>query len=212
MSTLHLPPGLTYDRPLVETASGGTVDWVNYKKIKLYTNAFVISDDSRRALLGLKKRGFGVGLWNGFGGKVDPEETSLQAAIRELEEEAGIKAPLEQCGTLFFAVDGVEAAFNIDIYRAYEYTGTITESEEMRPKWFSVQEALLPWSNLPASADHAPAGDPAELPPIPLEQMWADDEFWMPLMFAGRYFVGRADFNADNKMLKWWFAASPPSP
>ena len=46
MSTLQLPPGLTYDGPLVETASGGAVDWVDYKKIKLYTNAFVISADS----------------------------------------------------------------------------------------------------------------------------------------------------------------------
>ncbi|PIL27735.1 hypothetical protein GSI_10888 [Ganoderma sinense ZZ0214-1] len=212
MSTLQLPPGLTYDRPLVETTRGGVVDWVDYKSVKLYTNAFVISPDSRKVLLGLKKRGFGVGLWNGFGGKVDPEETPLQAAIRELEEEAGIKAPLEQCGTLFFAVDGVDAAFNIDVYRAYEYTGTITESDEMRPQWFSVQDDLLPRGHLPANTGHAPAEDSAELPPVPLEQMWADDEFWMPLMFARRYFVGRADFNADNKMLKWWFAGSPPAP
>ncbi|KAM5543709.1 hypothetical protein V8D89_002326 [Ganoderma adspersum] len=104
----------------------GAVDWVDYKNIKPHTNVFVISADSRRVLLGLKKRGLGVGLWNGFGGKVDPEETPLQAAIRELE--VGIKAPLEQCGTLFFAVDSVDAAFNIDVYRAYEYTGTITQS------------------------------------------------------------------------------------
>ena len=47
MSTLQLPPGLTYDGPLVETASGGAVDWVDYKKIKLYTNAFVISGGAR---------------------------------------------------------------------------------------------------------------------------------------------------------------------
>lgn len=82
----------------------------------------------------------------------------------------------------------------------------------MRPKWFSVQDTLLPRNKLPARGDEAPAEDPAELLPIPLEQMWADDEFWMPLMFARRYFVGRADFNADNKMLRWWFGASPPSP
>lgn len=33
-------------------------------------------------LLGLKKRGFGVGKWNGFGGKVEPGETIPQAAAR----------------------------------------------------------------------------------------------------------------------------------
>ena len=82
----------------------------------------------------------------------------------------------------------------------------------MRPKWFSVQDDLLPQSSLPAKANHAPAEDSSELPPIPLEQMWADDKFWMPLMFARRYFVGRADFSADDKMTRWWFAGSPASP
>ncbi|XP_013792352.1 7,8-dihydro-8-oxoguanine triphosphatase-like [Limulus polyphemus] len=33
-------------------------------------------------LLGLKKRGFGKGKWNGFGGKVEPSETIEQAAKR----------------------------------------------------------------------------------------------------------------------------------
>jgi 8-oxo-dGTP diphosphatase / 2-hydroxy-dATP diphosphatase len=33
-------------------------------------------------LLGLKKKGFGKGKWNGFGGKVEKNETILEAAIR----------------------------------------------------------------------------------------------------------------------------------
>ncbi len=41
-------------------------------------------------LLGMKKRGFGAGKWNGFGGKVEKGESNTQAAIRELEEESGI--------------------------------------------------------------------------------------------------------------------------
>ena len=38
-------------------------------------------------LLGMKKRGFGTGKWNGFGGKVEVGETVADAAQRELEEE-----------------------------------------------------------------------------------------------------------------------------
>jgi len=38
----------------------------------------------------MKKRGFGAHLWNGFGGKVDPNETITAAAIREMEEESGV--------------------------------------------------------------------------------------------------------------------------
>ena len=47
MSTLNLPPGLEYDGPLVETANGGAQKWVEYQKIKLYTNAFVILNDQK---------------------------------------------------------------------------------------------------------------------------------------------------------------------
>ena len=46
---------------------------------KLYTLAFVL--DAGRILLGMKKRGFGAGRWNGFGGKVDPGE-SIEAAAK----------------------------------------------------------------------------------------------------------------------------------
>lgn len=35
-----------------------------------------------QVLLGMKKRGFGQGRWNGFGGKVEKGETILEAAKR----------------------------------------------------------------------------------------------------------------------------------
>ena len=77
-----------------------------------------------------------------LGGKVEPEETSQQAALRELEvrqngsmealakivqEEAGITAPLQHAGTLLFTTGVEEAAYLIEVYRADEYTGVVTE-------------------------------------------------------------------------------------
>ncbi len=50
-----------------------------------------------RVLLGMKKRGFGMGKWNGFGGKVDPGETLLAAALREMQEESGVAVSPETC-------------------------------------------------------------------------------------------------------------------
>ena len=49
-------------------------------KKKQFTLVFVL--DESRILLGLKKRGFGCGRWNGFGGKVEAGETIAEAAKR----------------------------------------------------------------------------------------------------------------------------------
>lgn len=42
----------------------------------------VLLEKGSEILLGLKKRGFGKGLWNGFGGKVEPGEEIVDAATR----------------------------------------------------------------------------------------------------------------------------------
>ena len=47
---------------------------------KRLTLAFV--RETHRILLGYKKRGFGCGRWNGFGGKVHADETEHQGAVR----------------------------------------------------------------------------------------------------------------------------------
>lgn len=38
---VSLPPGITEERALVERHSGGIESWLEYEKIKLYTNAFI---------------------------------------------------------------------------------------------------------------------------------------------------------------------------
>ena len=43
------------------------------RKIKLLTLVFL--REGSKVLLGMKKRGFGVGKWNGFGGKVSAHRT-----------------------------------------------------------------------------------------------------------------------------------------
>ena len=47
---------------------------------KLLTLVFL--RESQNILLGMKKRGFGSGMWNGFGGKVEKGETCLEGAKR----------------------------------------------------------------------------------------------------------------------------------
>jgi len=55
-------------------------------------------------MMGMKKRGFGAGKWNGFGGKVEPGESNEQAAVRELHEESGVVAKVCVAKVHFFDV------------------------------------------------------------------------------------------------------------
>src|SRR5512140_2878868 len=94
-----------------------------------------------KILLGMKKRGFGSGRYNGFGGKVEPGETIEDAAKRELMEEAGIVAnDLEKVGQIDLTWEGKDGILEVHIFRTTEFRGVPTEGDEMAPQWFDVSE------------------------------------------------------------------------
>ncbi len=127
-------------------------------------------------LLGMKKRGFGVGRWNGFGGKVEEGETIEAAAKRELEEESGILAQdLVKVGVLDFAFENDPKELEVHIFEIKDFTGAPKETEEMEPRWFAVDE-------------------------IPFDQMWSDDVYWMPLFLAGKKFKGQFLFDRPSDL------------
>lgn len=132
-----------------------------------------------RVLLGMKKKGFGAGRWNGFGGKVEEGETIEGATRRELREEAGIDAhDLEKVGTLDFSfASNPDEILEVHIFRSTRFSGQPKESDEMRPAWFSQTE-------------------------IPFEEMWPDDRHWFPLLLAGKKFNGRFHFGEGDAILE----------
>lgn len=82
----------------------------------------------------MKKRGFGQGRWNGFGGKLEENETIEEAAKREVLEEAGLVVKeLEKRGILTFEFSDDQETLEVHIYKIHNYEGEIIESEEMRP-------------------------------------------------------------------------------
>jgi 8-oxo-dGTP pyrophosphatase MutT (NUDIX family) len=132
--------------------------------------------NENRLLLGRKKRGFGAGYWNGFGGKIEPGETVAAAARRELHEECGLRAGnLVPVGELSFVfADGTEPIHG-HVFLVTDFTGTLRESDEMAPRWFSLEK-------------------------IPYMNMWEDDRYWLPQALAGRRFRAIFRFGTDGRL------------
>src|SRR5688572_20732131 len=84
-------------------------------------------------LLALKKRGFGPGMWNGVGGKVDPGETVEQAMIRECQEEIEVTPTnYDKVAEFTFRMDvDTSEPWNLYIhtYIATEWEGEPVETE-----------------------------------------------------------------------------------
>ncbi len=131
-----------------------------------------------QVLLGMKKRGFGTGRWNGFGGKVASTETIEEAARRELQEEAGIEVEnLNKVGIIDFEFKGNPEILQVHIFKSDNLLGEPRESEEMAPKWFHTDE-------------------------IPFYEMWPDDIHWMPLFLEGKKFKGKFLFGESDIILE----------
>jgi 8-oxo-dGTP diphosphatase/2-hydroxy-dATP diphosphatase len=137
------------------------------------TLVFVLQNN--KILLGYKKRGFGAGRWNGFGGKLNNGETIESAARREVKEEAGIELNnLEKVGVLDFEFEGTKNVLEVNIFQSISFSGEIVESDEMKPQWFEISN-------------------------IPFGEMWPDDTYWIPLFLEGKKFTGRFLFGNGEK-------------
>ena len=130
---------------------------------------------TRQVLLGMKKRGFGAGRWNGYGGKLEEGESVQAAAIRELEEESTLRtAQITRRGYIVFHMMERQIYMKVHVFETWNFEGEATETDEMRPQWYDENE-------------------------IPFDRMWPDDQYWVPDMLqTERNFIGRFDFEDDD--------------
>ena len=151
------------------------IHWANWEPQQRASLLFIIRDE--KILLIHKKRGLGAGNINGPGGRLEPGETPLQAAIRETEEEVGVTPEnVTPCGQLHFQfLDGL--SIHVYVYKASDYSGTLIETDEAIPFWNSVHT-------------------------IPYDRMWEDDEYWFPMLLSGIRFQGYFVFD-QSKMLNY---------
>ena len=130
-----------------------------------------------QVLLGMKKRGFGAGRWNGFGGKLHDGETIEQATFRELKEEAGvIPKEIRKIAVFDFEFIGNPEIMEVHLFQGLDIKEDPRESEEMRPQWFDVNQ-------------------------VPFDEMWPDDIHWFPLFLADKKFRAKFLFGESDKIM-----------
>jgi 8-oxo-dGTP diphosphatase len=149
------------------------MDWSRWTPVECATLLFVIK--SGKVLLIHKKKGLGAGKINGPGGRVDPGETPVQAAVREVEEELLVTPTgVKEAGELMFQfIDG--HSIHGYVFTAADCRGEPQETGEATPIWVPLDE-------------------------LPYHRMWADDRVWVPVMLAGKKFTGRFLFDGDQML------------
>ena len=150
---------------------------LDYSMRKILTLCLAI--ENGKILLGMKKRGFGAGRWNGFGGKVEDGESIEEAAKREMREECGaVIEKMEKVGIHEFEFEKkIGEILEVHVFRIDTWNGEPVETEEMKPQWFTIDA-------------------------IPYDEMWPDDIHWMPVFLAGKKFHTKFLFGEGDSVLE----------
>jgi 8-oxo-dGTP pyrophosphatase MutT (NUDIX family) len=146
--------------------------------MKITTLCFLMKENE--VLLAMKKRGFGVGKWNGIGGKVKGGESIEQSIMREAHEEIGVvinEKDLETMGSLIYRFkDNPDWDNHMHVFAVRSWAGEPAESEEMRPQWFTKDQ-------------------------LPFDAMWVDDQHWLPIVLRGEMVNAEFLFNKTGDVI-----------
>ena len=137
-------------------------------------------EDFPEVLLGRKLTGLGVGKIVAPGGKLEPEESAIDAARRELQEEVGREldiAELTEVGLNRYRFP-TKPSLNQDshVFRAVWASGVPARSAELEPLWIRISD-------------------------LPYKEMWADAGHWLPAVLNGQGCSGVYSFGADLNTL-----------
>ncbi len=157
-----------------ESSRPSPIEWAGWRPEIRATLMFIRDGDD--ILLIRKLRGIGAGKINAPGGKIDPGESPLEAAVRETGEEVHVTpADPRKMGELSFAMSDIPDIF-VHVFLARGCEGEPKETVEAIPMWTHLHR-------------------------IPYELMWEDDQHWLPRMLEGEKFRGRFCFEGER--IQW---------
>lgn len=134
--------------------------------------------DASRVLLGRKKKGLGEGKLVAPGGKLEPGESPVDAAVREVEEEVGLRvdaADLREAGVIDYLFPSKpEWSQQSHVFVTERWSGELRGSDELDARWFTVAR-------------------------VPLARMWADARHWLPEVLDGASVAAGFTFASDRE-------------
>jgi len=101
--------------------------------------------------------------------------------FREVNEECGLEVhtkDLRQFAVIKFEFKGDPVILEVHAFNTSNFSGDVTESEEMLPKWYPLND-------------------------IPHEKMWPDDKVWYPLFLKGIKFNAYFLFEGHETILSY---------
>jgi len=141
--------------------------------MKLATLCYVIDKKNDFTLMiyrNKKQNDYHEGKWNGLGGKFEPGESPEECAIREIEEESGLKVKsVTMKGFITFPLFDGKEDWYVFLFTADEFQGDLIESPEGKLEW--IPNGMLTEINL-----------------------WDGDKIFIPWLLGDRFFSAKFNY------------------
>lgn len=136
--------------------------------VQLATLCYVMHEGKTLMLFRNKKpNDYHEGKWNGLGGKFENGESPEECAVREVEEESGLKMINPRMkGFITFPLFDGKKDWYVFLFTAEKFSGELIESSEGKLEWIPNDELV----NL---------------------NLWDGDKIFLPWLFDDKYFSAK---------------------
>lgn len=143
--------------------------------VQLATLCYVIHNGKTLMLFRNKKpNDYHEGKWNGLGGKFEQGESPEECAIREVEEESGLKMINPKMkGFITFPMFDGKKDWYVFLFTTDKFTGNLIDSNEGKLEWVPNNELV----NL---------------------NLWDGDKIFIPWLFGDKYFSAKFNYESGK--------------